>query len=211
MKKCALIMICAILAGCVCNRWQGGTSQGISDSKVAGVYYLESITFDADIKTIGKQPGELPFIRKTVDEIRTGLASAYPDSFSDNKDRGEKIAIAATVRNCTLDHSFFGFIVTLGFIFPQTMRETCDFDISIVDDGRRQRSADLRTVNESWIGEPWTLAVYFSYPDRDESYSESSAWRIYANESEQLARNRTKYRALGKAIVRAIELSRTAK
>lgn len=197
-----------LLSGCISARWQGGTTNGVFVTPPQGKYFIEDIEFTANMG-INTQIQQWPWYEysQNPETFKKGVMDALPDIFSSDPS-AERISLSCRVLENTHDYSVFPFLISLGTIFPmQEIRQsTCK--VYVVKQGQRANSgAELRSRQETWIGEPWTLICHFAYPEQDESYTETVTWAYHNYSQKQEQIKTSKYQAFAKAVLRAIELN----
>lgn len=200
------------LTGCMSYRWHGGTlDAAIFDTKPEKKYFIESITFnsDVDISTAGISAYCKPwYFAKTANEKEylSELMSLAPEVFSDDPS-AEHISVNFKVVKASRNEHAFGFLITLGAIWPIIDTNTAELETTITSSNNTGNASRIAFKEELWMGEPWTLAVYFLFPDRDESLSDSLTERFfdpYANVNNQKFK-RAQQKVLAKAIIKLLK------
>lgn len=202
------LTIFSSLTGCSSYRWQGGTlDAAIFDSKPEKKYCIESITFnsDVDINTsyIGAFCKPWYFAKRTSDkEYISEIMSLAPEVFSDDPS-AERISVNFKLVKASHQYHWFGWLITLGTIWPQTYACNTELEASITSSAEAKNVSRLAFKDEIWKGEIWTLAVHFGLPDRDESLSETITERYHISDQQKFKRAQQK--VLAKAIIKLLK------
>lgn len=209
MKGTYTALALCLFAGCQCYRWQGGVVDSLLFSeRPQKSLWITDLSFEADvgIDTSGFGGPWNDLKKQGVASYAADVMAALPEVYSTNAG-SEQISVVVKVMKNDSYFNFGKFIISLGFIWPEEMKELREYEVYVVRNGVRSKPVLLRTVEEMWMGEPWTLAVHFSYPDRDERLSENIAGRAGSSSgraySEELPR--VKMKALAKAILLAAQ------
>ena len=209
MKSVFAVLALCLFAGCQCYRWQGGVVDSpLFSERPQKPLWITDLSFEADvgIDTSGFGGPWNDLKKQGVASYAADVMAALPEVYSTNA-VSEQISVVVKVMKNDSYFNFGKFLISLGFIWPEETKESREYEVYVVRNGVRSKPVLLRTVEEMWMGEPWTLAVHFAYPDRDERLSEnivgragSSSGRAY---SEELPR--VKLKALAKAILLAAQ------
>ncbi len=209
MKGTYTALALCLFAGCQCYRWQGGVVDStLFSERPEKPLWITDLSFEADvgIDTSGFGGPWNDLKKQGVGSYVADVMAALPEVYSTNA-VSEQISVVVKVMKNDSYFNFGKFIISLGFIWPEEMKESREYEVYVVRNGVRSNPVLLRTVEETWMGEPWTLAVHFAYPDRDERLSETVTGRgcFPIDLPRTLDLSRVKMKALAKAILLAAQ------
>lgn len=201
------VTILTALTGCACYRWQGDAlDAAMFDTKPTKKYCIENITFnsDVDIDTCEMSSYCKPwyFPKKTSDkEYLSELMRLAPEVFSEDPS-AERISVNFKLVSASQHFQWFPFMITLGTIWPMRGISNTEMEASITSFKEDKNVSRIAFKDELWVGEPWTLAVHFGFPDRDDSLSETVTGRRGVD---ALKVKRAQQKVLAKAIIKLLK------
>ena len=175
--KLWLVSVAAcMLTGCSCYRWQGGLNHNsIFQNRPESKFVIDHISFEFAPETMNgmyvfRLCGEINDIGKQA--FIANIMKALPEVYVDEAG-AEHLDVVIKVTKGKHNSKRGRNFISLGVIWPMEFSSEWTYEVTVVRNGVRGKPIGFSWRYDEWRGWPWTLAVHFGYPDRDERFTES--------------------------------------